>query len=95
MKGFSWMVSNGKTAIVTGANRGIGFETVKKLAVEGYNVAARVRSLNKDIKTLIENPVYAGQEHRIFEIDFDAKGINRFLKSNRYSIGQNYRCFSK
>ena len=76
------MASNGKTAIVTGANRGIGLETVKKLAIEGYNVAACVRSLNKDIKTLIEKPLFEGQEHRIFEIDLMQKAsIDICIKS--------------
>ena len=76
------MASNGKTAIVTGANRGIGLETVKKLAAEGYNIAACVRSSSDDIQAIVETPEFDGQEHRIFEIDLlEKSSIYNCIKS--------------
>ena len=36
-----------KIAFITGANRGIGFETAKRLAEEGINVILGSRDLNK------------------------------------------------
>ena len=76
------MASNGKTAIVTGANRGIGLETVKKLAAEGYNIAACVRSSSDDIQAIVETPKFDGQEHRIFEINLLKKSsIYNCIKS--------------
>ncbi|MDX6152281.1 SDR family NAD(P)-dependent oxidoreductase [Marinococcus sp. PL1-022] len=32
-----------KTAIITGANTGMGFETAKQLAVKGFNIIMAVR----------------------------------------------------
>jgi NAD(P)-dependent dehydrogenase (short-subunit alcohol dehydrogenase family) len=36
-----------KIAVVTGANSGIGFETAKELAIQGYYVVMVCRNLNK------------------------------------------------
>ncbi len=36
-----------KIAVVTGANSGIGFETTKELAIQGYYVVMVCRNLNK------------------------------------------------
>ncbi|CAA0081311.1 Putative ketoacyl reductase [Zhongshania aliphaticivorans] len=45
-----------KTALVTGANRGIGLETVRQLAIKGIHVFATVRSLSsaEQLHKLIE-----------------------------------------
>jgi 3-oxoacyl-[acyl-carrier protein] reductase len=76
------MASNRKTAVVSGANRGIGLETVKKLAAEGYNIAACVRSSSDDIQAIVESPEFDGQEHRIFEIDLlEKSSIYNCVKS--------------
>lgn len=39
--------SNGKTALITGADRGIGFETAKKLGLKGYTVLVGSRNKNR------------------------------------------------
>ena len=67
------MASNGKTVIITGANRGIGLETARKLAIEGYNIAACVRNAGKDIKAIVDDPKFDGQDLKIFEIDLAKK----------------------
>ena len=47
MKGDKYMTKNGgKTAAVTGANRGLGLAVVKKLAENGYDVWACARTAN-------------------------------------------------
>jgi NAD(P)-dependent dehydrogenase (short-subunit alcohol dehydrogenase family) len=40
---------NSKTALVTGANRGIGFEIARQLAAQGFHVLAGVRSRDKAV----------------------------------------------
>lgn len=45
-------MGNGKTALVTGAARGIGKGIVLKLAKEGYDVAINYRTMNEEIETL-------------------------------------------
>jgi NADP-dependent 3-hydroxy acid dehydrogenase YdfG len=51
-----------KTAIVTGASKGVGYATVKLLAKNGYKVIAVSRNLEK-MKTLIDDNV------EIFQLD--------------------------
>jgi NAD(P)-dependent dehydrogenase (short-subunit alcohol dehydrogenase family) len=50
-----------KTALVTGANRGIGLETARQLAEKGLDVIATVRSLSQAAVTGIGNSRLAGQ----------------------------------
>ena len=45
-------MGNGKTALVTGAARGIGKGIVLKLAKEGYDVAINYRTMNEELETL-------------------------------------------
>ena len=45
-----------KTAIVTGASKGVGYETVKVLSESGYKVIAVSRNLN-ELSNLVSNNV--------------------------------------
>lgn len=45
-------MGNGKTALVTGAARGIGKEIVLKLAQEGYDVAINYRTMSDELENL-------------------------------------------
>ena len=44
-----------KTAIVTGASKGVGYATVKLLSENGYKVIAVSRDLSKIINLLSDN----------------------------------------
>ncbi len=71
-----------KTAIVTGANRGIGLSIAQHLAAEGFRVAACVRSSSDDLSQLIQD---GKGTHEIFTMDMadDAsikEGARQMLK---------------
>lgn len=48
------MMKNSKTALVTGANKGIGFETAKQLAALGYTVYLGSRNKENGLKAVKE-----------------------------------------
>lgn len=63
----------GKTAVVTGANRGIGYAIVQKLLAQGADVFAVVRKKDRFIesdeyRSLVE--VYPARTITVFEADF-------------------------
>lgn len=66
-----------KTAIVTGASKGVGLATVKVLSENGYRVIAVSRNLSKVSEMLSENV-------EMYQLDItDSKAIKEFY--NKYS----------
>jgi NADP-dependent 3-hydroxy acid dehydrogenase YdfG len=63
-----------KTAIVTGASKGVGLATVKRLSENGYKVIAVSRNLSK-VSELISDNV------EVYNLDItDSKAIEEFFK---------------
>ena len=63
-----------KTAIVTGASKGVGLETVKRLSENGYKVIAVSRNLSKVSELISENV-------EVYQLDItDSKAIEVFFK---------------
>ena len=63
-----------KTAIVTGASKGVGYSTVKLLSENGYKVIAVSRNLSK-VSNLISNNV------EVYQLDItDSKAIENFFE---------------
>jgi len=66
-----------KTAIVTGASKGVGYETVKHLSENGYKVIAVSRNLSK-VSGLISDNV------ELYQLDItDSKAIKVFFEKYR------------
>jgi len=42
------------TVLITGTNRGLGLEFVKQFAIEGYQVIACTRKINKKVCKIIQ-----------------------------------------
>ena len=75
-----------KVAFISGANRGIGFETSKKLAESGIKVILGARDLNKGKKAL-EEMTSLGYDADL--VEYDAHDLNAPEKvydfiSNKY-----------
>ena len=73
----------GKTALVTGCNRGIGKATVAKFAAEGANIICAIRKENYEFRLFTEK--LAGYnnvsiEHRYFDLS-DEESIKQLVKS--------------
>jgi NADP-dependent 3-hydroxy acid dehydrogenase YdfG len=63
-----------KTAIVTGASKGVGLATVKRLSENGYKVIAVSRNLSK-VSELVSDAV------EVYQLDVtDSKAIERFYE---------------
>jgi NADP-dependent 3-hydroxy acid dehydrogenase YdfG len=63
-----------KTAIVTGASKGVGYSTVKKLSESGYRVIAVSRDLSK-VSELVSDNV------EVYSLDItDSKAIEMFFE---------------
>jgi len=59
----------GKTALVTGAGRGVGREIALSLATEGANVAVNYRNSTKDAETLVAEIAAKGGKAKAYQAD--------------------------
>ena len=81
-----------KTALITGSNRGLGFELLKSLSSEGYNIIACTRSKNSDFTKEIEQ-ISKTNNNKIYNIIFDLSDLDetqnqlsKFLNNYEQSI---------
>lgn len=73
----------GKTALITGCNRGIGKATVEVFAAEGANIICAVRKKNPEFKVFtdsLERKYDVTIEHRYFDLS-DEESIKALVKS--------------
>ncbi len=81
-----------KTALITGSNRGLGFELLKSLSSEGYNIIACTRSKNSNFTKEIEQ-ISKTNNNKIYNINFDLSDLDetqnqlsKFLNNYEQSI---------
>ena len=67
--------SKGKTILVTGISKGLGFDTTKKLLDDGYNVVGISRTYNDEFS---DYPSFSWLKYDLS----DSQNIERFLKDN-------------
>jgi len=70
----------GKNALITGANKGIGLKIVEKLAEEGANIIACSRKENKEFKNIINN-IIQKYKIKISPFYFDLEDKEQIKKS--------------
>jgi NAD(P)-dependent dehydrogenase (short-subunit alcohol dehydrogenase family) len=76
----------GKTALVTGANRGIGHEVCRQLGKEGANILMGVRDLDRASKSL-KQITDEGIAASLIQVDVsDLNSVHHFLKSHSGQI---------
>jgi len=78
-----------KTALITGANRGIGFELTKQLKDKGYNVIAACRKSNKELDALnchVETNFDVGNEQSVKQLAAKLKDTEIDLLINNAGI---------
>ena len=79
-------MKNKKTALVTGASRGIGKEIARLLCQNGYNVVINYNKSEDKAKELLEELTEKGLSARIFKADIsNIKEANALVN---YTIGQ-------
>lgn len=72
----------GKTALITGCNRGIGKATVEVFAAEGANIICAIRKENPEFKAFtdsLESKYSVTIEHRYFDLS-DEESIKALVK---------------
>ena len=74
------MTPNNKTALITGSNRGLGFNFVKKLSSEGFDVIACSRSRDDNFQKIL-NEISEKFKNKIYNINFDLKNFDETEKT--------------
>jgi NAD(P)-dependent dehydrogenase (short-subunit alcohol dehydrogenase family) len=70
-----------KCVLVTGGNRGLGFEITKELKKQGADVAVLCRSTNKDLESLV------GKEHVFSGVDVtNTEAVNKAFQDMTYKF---------
>ena len=59
----------GRTAVITGANTGLGYETAAALAAKGAHVVLAVRNLDKGQAAADLSPAHPRRQRRVQELD--------------------------
>ncbi|WP_447507176.1 SDR family oxidoreductase [Acinetobacter oleivorans] len=80
----SYLKLNGKVALVTGANSGIGAVTARELALQGYHVFLACRSINKAQSVIqeIQSLSHGQAKVEFIELDLaDLDSVRRCAKS--------------
>ena len=82
------MLLKGKTAIITGCNRGIGKEMLRSFSRNGATVLACVRKIDQNFKNLI-NDITKETSNTIFPFQFDLISEEEILKAATLILSEN------
>ncbi|HET9843209.1 MAG TPA: SDR family oxidoreductase [Gammaproteobacteria bacterium] len=72
---------NKKTVLITGANRGIGFEFAKQYAEDGWDVFAGIRSDTKELQNLIRH-------HNITIVKLDLNNLQKCKENLHFFLSK-------
>jgi 3-oxoacyl-[acyl-carrier protein] reductase len=75
-----------KTVLITGSSRGIGRETAKVFAKNGYNVVINYNKSEKEAKSLYDELNLEGYSVRMYKAD--VSNVNEVNQLINYTIGQ-------
>lgn len=79
---------NGKIALITGANRGLGFETARRLAKQGVSEAGRIVNVSSALgsSTLHSDPTSFLYDFKIPAYDASKAAVNSFTVHLAYEL---------
>ena len=77
-----------KTALVTGAGRGIGAQTAKLFAQNGYTVAIHCNTSTQQAQTVVRNILSQNGRAAVFQADIqDAQQVNAMVRCIEEKFG--------